>query len=59
MSAFLDRYTFSYTNENKCHTFDDFIGINVKSLAKTIAEMTDMCYNAFENGGVTICFTEK
>ena len=46
-------------NENKCHTHNNFIGINVNLFANTIAKMTNVCYNTFENGGVIVCFTEK
>ena len=47
------------TNETKCHVANDIAGINVNLFANTIAKMTNVCYNTFENGGVTICFTEK
>lgn len=47
------------TNENKCHTSGNLVGINVKLFVNTIAKVTNLCYNTFENGGVTICFTEK
>ena len=46
-------------SKNKCHTLGYFIGINVNLFANTIAKMTNVCYNTFENGGVIVCFTEK
>lgn len=50
---------FHRTNENKCHTSSNHIGINVKLFVNDIAKMTNVCYNTFENGGVIVCFTEK
>ena len=50
---------YNRTNKNKCHTLNDAVGINVKLFVNTIAKMTNMCYNTFENGGVIVCFTEK